>query len=68
VRAAEAVATGADVIAVSCPFCMQMFESGLGAVPEAEERGVQVFDLAELLEMSVAYGKPAAKNGGAPTA
>jgi Fe-S oxidoreductase len=67
VRAAEAVATGADVIAVSCPFCMQMFESGLGSVPEADERGVQVFDLAELLEMSVAYGKPAAKNGGAPT-
>jgi len=26
----------------------------------AEERGVQVFDLAELLEMSVAYSRPAA--------
>jgi Fe-S oxidoreductase len=68
VRAAEAVATGADLIAVACPFCMQMFESGLGAVPEAEDRNVQVFDLAELLEMSVAYSQPAAKNGGAPTA
>ena len=67
VRAAEAVATGADVIAVSCPFCMQMFESGLGSVPEADERGVQVFDLAELLEMSVAYSKPAPKIGGSPT-
>ena len=64
VRAQEAVDTGADVIAVACPFCMQMFESGLGSVPEADERGVQVFDLAELLEMSVAYSKPAARSGG----
>ena len=68
VRAKEAVETGADMIAVSCPFCMQMFESGLGSVPEADERGVQVFDLAELLEMSVAYSKPVAQTGGAPTA
>ena len=67
VRTAEAVETGADVIAVACPFCMQMFESGLGAVPAAAERGVQVFDLAELLEMSVAWGKPVAKDGGPPT-
>jgi Fe-S oxidoreductase len=58
VRSEEAVATGADVIAVACPFCMQMFESGLGAVAEADTRGVQVFDLAELLEMSVAMGRP----------
>jgi Fe-S oxidoreductase len=64
VRTEEAVATGADVIAVSCPFCMQMFESGLGAVPAAEERGVQVFDLAELLEMSVAYSRPAGATNG----
>ncbi len=66
VRAAEAIATGADLIAVACPFCMQMIESGLGAVPAAEERGVQVIDLAELLDMSVAYGKPAKGNGGGP--
>ena len=68
VRTEEAVSTGADLIAVACPFCMQMFESGVGAVPAAEERGVQVFDIAELLDMSVAYGKPASPtgNGGAP--
>lgn len=63
VRAQEAVETGADVIAVACPFCMQMLESGVGSVPGAEERGVQVFDLAELLEMSVACGKPTGKAG-----
>ncbi len=70
VRTKEAVDTGADLIAVACPFCMQMFESGLGAVPAAEERGVQVFDVAELLDMSVAYSKPASPtgNGGAPPA
>lgn len=60
VRAREAVDTGADVIAVACPFCMQMIESGVGSVPDAEERGVQVFDLAELLDQSVAYSKPVA--------
>jgi Fe-S oxidoreductase len=57
VRTTEAVDTGADLIAVACPFCMQMFESSVGNVPAAVERGVQVFDLAELLEKSVAYGR-----------
>jgi hypothetical protein len=70
VRSSEAVETGADIISVACPFCMQMFESGLGSVPAAEERGVQVFDLAELLEQSVAYGRPVggSGNGGSPAA
>lgn len=58
-RTAEAVDTGADLIAVACPFCMQMFESSVGNVPAAVERNVQVFDLAELLEQSVAYGRRA---------
>jgi Fe-S oxidoreductase len=65
VRTAEAVETGADMIAVACPFCMQMFESSLGNIPGAEERGVQVFDLAELLDRSIAYSKPMT-TGGAP--
>jgi hypothetical protein len=43
-----------------------MFESAVGAVPAAEERGVQVFDLAELLDQSVAYSKPMT-NGGSPS-
>jgi Fe-S oxidoreductase len=67
-RMKEAVDTGADLVAVACPFCMQMFESSVGAIPEAEERGFQVFDLAELLDQSVAYSRPAIVNGngGAP--
>ena len=66
-RTTEAVETGADLIAVACPFCMQMFESSIGNVPAAVERGVQVFDLAELLEKSVAFSRPS-PNGGSPQA
>jgi Fe-S oxidoreductase len=57
-RTEEAAETGADIVAVACPFCMQMFEEGVGSVPQAAEKGMQVFDLAELLEMSVTYSKP----------
>ena len=64
VRTEEAAETGADIIAVACPFCMQMFEAGIGSVPEAAERGMQVFDLAELLEMSVAYGRVMGRGSG----
>jgi hypothetical protein len=46
---------------------MQMFESSVGNVPAAVERGVQVFDLAELLEKSVAVSRPS-PNGGTPPA
>lgn len=67
-RLKEAVGTGADLVAVACPFCMQMFESSVGGVAEAEERGFQVFDLAELLDQSVAYSRPptVTGNGGSP--
>ncbi len=60
-RTEEAAETGADIVAVACPFCMQMFEEGVGSVTQAAEKGMQVLDLAELLEMSMAYSKtPAA--------
>jgi len=64
-RTTEAVDTGADLIAVACPFCMQMFESSVGNLPAAIERGVQVFDLAELLEKSITFSRPST-NGGTP--
>ncbi|MEE8345770.1 MAG: heterodisulfide reductase-related iron-sulfur binding cluster [Dehalococcoidia bacterium] len=60
VRTEEAAETGADIIAVACPFCMQMFEDGVGSVPQAAEKEMQVLDLAEMLDMSVAYSKPVA--------
>ncbi len=67
VRTEEAADTGADIVAVACPFCMQMFESSVGAVPQAEERGMQVFDLSELVEMTVAYSRPMAQPPVAPS-
>ena len=46
-RAREAVETGADVLAVGCPFCMTMLEDGVNA--RRGERDVKVMDVAELL-------------------
>jgi hypothetical protein len=47
---------------------MQMFEDGVGSVPQAAEKEMQVLDLAEMLDMSVAYTKPAAVAGSDPPA
>jgi Fe-S oxidoreductase len=44
-RYEEAKATGADVLAVGCPFCMQMFDSARTAV----EGGPVVKDVVELI-------------------
>jgi Fe-S oxidoreductase/nitrate reductase gamma subunit len=46
-RAREALATGADVLAVGCPFCMTMMEDGINA--RRGEREMKVMDVAELL-------------------
>lgn len=47
-RAAEAMATGAETVAVSCPFCMQMMEDGV-KTSDAGEGAPKVRDVAELL-------------------
>ncbi len=46
-RAQEAVDTGADVVAVGCPFCATMLDDGVNA--RRGDRDVQVRDVAELL-------------------
>ncbi|HEV7858475.1 MAG TPA: heterodisulfide reductase-related iron-sulfur binding cluster [Pyrinomonadaceae bacterium] len=46
-RAQEAIDTGADVLAVGCPFCMTMMEDGINA--RKGERDVRVMDVSELL-------------------
>ncbi len=46
-RARQALETGADVVAVGCPFCMTMLEDGINA--KRSERDVKVMDVAELL-------------------
>jgi heterodisulfide reductase subunit D len=46
-RAEEALATGADTIAVACPFCMTMMTDGVKN--KEKETEVKVKDLAELI-------------------
>lgn len=46
-RAEEAIATGASVVAVNCPFCMTMMRDGIKN--KEKENEVQVLDLAELV-------------------
>jgi Fe-S oxidoreductase len=50
-RARQALETGADVVAVGCPFCMTMLEDGVNA--RKGEHDVKVMDVAELLRQSV---------------
>jgi Fe-S oxidoreductase len=46
-RAREALSTGADVLAVGCPFCLTMMEDGVNA--RKQDREMRVMDVAELL-------------------
>ncbi|HEX9162143.1 MAG TPA: heterodisulfide reductase-related iron-sulfur binding cluster [Thermoanaerobaculia bacterium] len=46
-RAREALATGADVLAVSCPFCMTMMQDGINA--QKGSREMRVMDIAEVI-------------------
>jgi Fe-S oxidoreductase len=49
-RYEEAKATGAEVLAVGCPFCMQMFESARTGV----EGGPEIKDVVELIADRIA--------------
>jgi Fe-S oxidoreductase len=58
-RTAEAVATGADKIAIGCPFCRVMISDGLAAQQgdgSAREE-VEVVDVAQMLLAAVNRGK-----------
>jgi Fe-S oxidoreductase len=46
-RAQQALGTGADVVGVSCPFCMTMMEEAVNGQKGA--RDVRVLDIAEVL-------------------
>ncbi len=62
VRTEEAIGTGADQIAVGCPFCRVMLDDGLTAAQadgNAREE-VEVLDIAQMLLASV-KGRPATK-------
>ena len=59
-RTKEAVATGADQIAVACPFCRVMLSDGLTAEQDAgsARQEVEVLDVAQLLLNSVRRPPP----------
>lgn len=46
-RAEEALETGAEVIAVNCPFCLTMMSDGVKA--KEKQESVMVYDLSELI-------------------
>ncbi|MHC1581328.1 MAG: (Fe-S)-binding protein, partial [Methanopyraceae archaeon] len=48
-RAAEILETGADTVAVSCPFCVEMLQDGLKSREGYDERPVQVKHVVELV-------------------
>jgi Fe-S oxidoreductase len=50
-RARQALETGADIVAVGCPFCMTMLEDGINATKG--DRDVKVMDVAELMWQAV---------------
>ena len=62
-RTTEAVGTGADQIAVGCPFCRVMLSDGLTALQDSGEarEEVEVLDVAQMLLASV-KGVPATRD------
>ena len=70
-RTAEAVATGADKIAIGCPFCRVMMSDGLAAqqADGSAREEVEVVDVAQMLLAAVRRGQdpqPAAEPEPAP--
>ncbi len=53
VRTQQAIDTGAEVVAVACPFCIQMFEDGIPALQPDEANRMKTYDISELLEVTV---------------
>ena len=66
VRAEEAANTGADLVAVACPFCIQMFEDGIPAVQPDENNRMKAVDISELLEVSVGSTATSTSSGESP--
>ncbi len=61
-RTTEAVGTGADQIAVGCPFCRVMLSDGLSAMQDSGDarEEVEVLDVAQMLLASI-KGEPATR-------
>ena len=53
VRTDQFLETKADIVGVSCPFCLQMFEEGIGSSANGEAGSKRVRDLLEILDESL---------------
>ncbi|GBD06337.1 Lactate utilization protein A [bacterium HR21] len=60
-RTEELLATGAETIAVNCPFCLTMLTDGVKALGKADT--VRVRDVAEILAEHLPAGDPPAEGG-----
>ncbi len=65
-RTLQLLDTGASKVATACPFCMTMISDGIQTAEKAEE--VENLDVAELLDQSVDYSRPAGKAVSLPMA
>ena len=64
-RTEEAIATGAERIAIGCPFCRVMISDGLGAKQaQGEAQSVEVVDVAQMLLAAVRRGRPEDEGAG----
>jgi Fe-S oxidoreductase len=59
-RTRQALATGAEMVATACPFCMTMMKDGLADAARSGAAEVTSFDIAELLASAIT---PAATSG-----
>ncbi len=64
IRTEQYMKTEADTVAVSCPYCLQMFEEGIGTLnsegeSEGKLEGKRAMDLLELLDESLGEVEPA---------
>jgi Fe-S oxidoreductase len=50
-RTEQFLETGADTVGVSCPYCLQMFDEGMGSVDGADGKGAK--DILEILDESL---------------
>jgi Fe-S oxidoreductase len=55
IRVQEALATGADVLATACPFCIACLEDSLKAQKISD---VVVMDVAEIAELTIKSQQP----------
>jgi Fe-S oxidoreductase len=69
-RTEEALDTDADIISTACPYCITMLSDAVTAKVQAGEarEGIQVLDVAQILQRSLQSGTPVAAATAAPVA